>query len=204
MGHPTTMTSSFGRALAAALLVLLAAAMPARASSVLPLDLDRIVAGAGVAFQGTVTDAHSERDPQTSWIVTYVTFRVDDALKGSVDGTYTVKQIGGRLASGETYRVDGVPSYTVGQSYVVFLTSPSSIGLSSPVGLSQGQFTIAQTPGGPEVSNGRDFREMTANIPVETLPPNARARMELKAGGRVGSLGLDDFKELVRQRMVGR
>jgi len=176
----------------------------ARASSVLPVDLDGLVHGAGVAFQGTVTDVHSDRDPQTGWIVTYVTFRVDDALKGSVGASYTMKQIGGRLANGETYRVDGVPTYALGHSYVVFLHSPSSLGLSSPVGLSQGKFDVAQTANGAEVSNGRDFREMTANIPLDALPPAARAKMELKSAGKVRSLGLDDFKQLVRQRMVAR
>jgi len=203
MSHTTTTTSFLGRALACAL-CLLAAAMPARATSVLPVDLDHIVSRANVAFQGTVTDVHSDHDPATGWIVTYVTFRVDDALKGPAGSTYTLKQIGGRLPDGETYRVDGVPSYAVGHSYVVFLHSPSPLGLSSPVGLSQGKFDVAQGPSGPEVSNGRDFREMTANIPVETLPPNVRAKIELKAGTKVRSVGLDDFKQLVRQRMVAR
>jgi hypothetical protein len=191
---------------ASAFLVALALACGsiARAASVLPLDLDRIVGDSSVAFQGTVTDVHAERDAQTGWIVTFVTFRVDDALKGPVGTTYTVKQIGGRLPDGESYRVDGVPSYTVGQSYVVFLTSPSSIGLSSPVGLSQGRFSIAPGAAGAEVSNGRDFRELTANIPAETLPPTARARIQRKAGGKVRSLPLDEFKTLVRERMGAR
>lgn len=182
----------------------LVAAVSARASSVLPLDLDRIVGDSTAAFQGTVTGMRSERDPQSGLIVTYVDFRVDDALKGPVGDSYTLKQVGGRLPDGESYRVDGVPSYVVGESYVVFLTSPSSIGLSSPVGLSQGRFRIAPGAAGPEVSNGRDFREMTANIPATILPPVARARIERKAGGKVRSLPLDEFKTLVRERMGAR
>ena len=180
------------------LLLALGLAGRVQAASVLPLDLDRIVGDATVAFQGTVTDTRSERDAQTGWIVTYVAFRVDDALKGPVGSTYTMKQVGGRLADGTTYRVDGVPTFTPGESYVVFLTAPSSLGLSSPIGLFQGKFTI--TPEG-EVGNGRDFREMTANIPASAIPPNALARLQQKAGGEVRSLGLDDFKQLVRQRL---
>jgi len=201
MGQPTTMTRTYVRALCALAILVLAAAIPARATSVLPLGLDRIVGDATVAFQGTVTDMRAEKDPQTGFIVTNVTFRVDDALKGPVGTTYTLKQVGGRLPTGETYRIEGVPAYTVGQSYVVFLTAPSSIGLSSPVGLAQGRFAVANTAGVPEVSNGRDFREMTANIPLDSMPAGARARLLEKAGGPVRALGLDDFKQLVRQRM---
>src|SRR6185437_5040077 len=194
------MTTSFGRALACALF-LIAAAIPAQATSVLPVDLDHMVKSAAVAFQGTVTDVHTERDPQAGdRIVTFVTFQVDDALKGPVGSTYTLKQIGGRLPTGESLRIDGIPSYTVGESYVVFLTGPSSLGLSSPVGLSQGRFRIETTAGGREVSNGRDFRDMTASIPQQALPPGARARFAQTPGAKVRALGLDDFKQLVRQR----
>lgn len=184
----------------------LALALPAlvRATSVLPLGLDRIVHDARVIFQGTVTGVRSERDPETGWIVSYVTFRVDDALKGAVGSTYVVKQIGGRLPDGESYHVDGVPSYVPGRSYVMFLTGPSTVGLSSPIGLSQGKFRIESSANGAEVSNGRDFREMTARIPRGSLPPAVRARIEQKAGGRVPTLALDDFKQLVRQRIAAR
>lgn len=193
--------TALGASLLLGLLLALAPSARVHAASVLPLDLDRIVGDATIAFQGTVTDTHAELDAQSGRIVTYVTFRVEDALKGPVGSTYKMKQVGGRLPSGESYRVDGVPGFTTGESYVVFLTGASSVGLSSPVGLAQGKFTIKPTGGTLEVANGRDFREMTANIPDAAIPPGARARLQQKAGGKVRSLGLDDFKQLVRQRI---
>ena len=58
----------------------LSSALPAFATSVLPLDLGQIIDQAAVAFQGTVVDVRSGRDPQTGMLVTLTTFRVDDVL----------------------------------------------------------------------------------------------------------------------------
>jgi hypothetical protein len=91
--------------------------------------------------------------------VTYTTFAVQDVLKGSAEAVHTIKQVGGRLGD-ENYRIEGVPAFAVGQDYIVFLYGVSGDGFSSPVGLSQGQFLIRASPGGQEIFNGRDFREM--------------------------------------------
>jgi hypothetical protein len=84
-----------------------------------------------------------ERDPQTNLVVTYTTFAVEDVLKGTVPATHTIKQIGGNLAAeGTTLRVEGIPTFVVGQNYVVFLAGVSSAGFSSPIGLGQGRFSV--------------------------------------------------------------
>ena len=153
------------------------AALPAFATSVLPLDLGQVIDQSAVAFQGTVVDNRSGRDPQTGMLVTMTTFRVDDVLKGNVPGTYTVKQIGGEdSTTGMRFKAMGVPTFTVGQSYVVFMAGVSSAGFSSPIGLGQGRFQILDGEAGPEVENGRDFREMTANLPNLELPAQAKAK----------------------------
>jgi hypothetical protein len=168
-------------------------AMPAFATSVLPLDLGQVIDQAAVAFQGTVTDVKSGKDPQTGLLVTLTTFRVDDVLKGDVGATYTVKQVGGEDSSANLrFKAFGVPGYSVGESYVLFFNGVSSAGFTSPVGLQQGRFVIHDN----EVGNGRDFRELTANMDVE-LPVQAA-----KAGADkpMTRMGLDDFKRIVRQR----
>lgn len=176
----------------------LAIALPSHAMTVLPLYLDEIVADAQVAFQGTCTASRTERDPQTGLSVTYVTFDVHDVLKGSVGATHTIKQLGGRTGS-ENYRVEGVPSFSVGQEYVVFLYGVSSAGFSSPVGLSQGKFTVRTTPGGQEISNGRDFKEMLRGYSVQRLPQSTVGKLQ-QAPAELKSLGLEEFKQIVRQQ----
>lgn len=176
------------------------AALPAWPTSVLPLSLDEILANAAVAFSGTCLNNRTEHDNGSGLIVTYTTFRVDDVLKGSAGATYTIKQVGGELPGGAGFKLLGVPKFAVGQDYVVFLAGVSQAGFSSPVGLAQGRFVVQPGASGLEVTNGRDFREMTANIPESALPPGL-AQKTKRAGEPVAHMGLSEFKQLVRNRV---
>lgn len=182
-----------------AFLLALAAVFPAAATSVLPVDLDQLVANSAVTFEGTCTENRTGRDPTTNLVVTYTTFAVHDVLKGDAGATYEIKQIGGAIPGGLTYRVDGVPKFQPGQDYIVFLPGVSAAGFSSPVGLEQGRFVVTPTGNGREVANGRDFRDMTAGIPSAELPPSLQ--QQAKRGGPMRRLDIDEFKQLVRSRV---
>ncbi len=174
----------------------LAAISNAWATTVLPLTLDDIVGNAAVAFEGTCTGNKTERDAKTNLVVTYTTFAVHDVIKGDVGATYTIKQVGGELPNTEVaVRFHGVPKFTQGQDYIVFLPSVSSAGFSSPVGLSQGRFTLKDGT----ASNGRDFRDMTDNIPETELSPGLAEKIK-HAKGPVAHLGVAELKELARNR----
>ena len=71
------------------------------------------------------------------------TFTVHTAFKGS---------------DGETLVVDQYPrvgaSYTVGERYVLFLTSKSRLGLQNALGFNAGRFAVTHTPSGLVVGNG--------------------------------------------------
>jgi hypothetical protein len=175
----------------------LALAGTAGAASVRPLQLTQIIDDATTAFQGTCVDNRTEREAATGFVVTYTTFAVKDVLKGTVPATYTIKQIGGRMPGGEmSFRVDGVPSFNIGEEYVVLMAGVSSAGFSSPIGLQQGQFTVHKDSAGSKVSNGRDFREMFAGMPAAAMRPTTKALAE--GGKPVKSLDLEEFKQVVR------
>jgi len=194
--------SKMGKRHFLAFLLALAAAFPAAATSVLPVGLDKMVADASVAFEGTCSGNRTERDPATNLVATYTTFAVHDVLKGQVGATYEIKQIGGSIPGGLTYKVDGVPRFREGQDYIVFLPGVSAAGFSSPVGLEQGRFVVTPTTNGREVANGRDFRDLTAGIPAGDLPPSLQ--QQAKRGGAMRRLDIDEFKQLVRSRAAGR
>ncbi len=181
-------------------LLTLTCTLPAWALSVLPLYLDQIIDTAAVAFQGNCIDNRVERDVQTGLIVTYTSFQVEDVLKGQVGASHTIKQVGGRLAGDAAMvnEIEGVPRFAPGQRYVVFLNGVSAAGFSSPVGLGQGRFNVLPDAAGAQITNGRDFRQMTANMTEVPLPQSVQSKLA-QPSFRVEQLGLDEFKQMVRQ-----
>jgi hypothetical protein len=92
----------------------LALALPAQATSVLPLSLDEIIDTAAVAFQGTCTGNRTERETQTNLVVTCTAFAVKDVLKGTVQATHVIRQIGSVPGEAMRFNIRGVPKFTVG------------------------------------------------------------------------------------------
>lgn len=186
-----------------ATIMLCLAAFCAQAASVLPLYLDEMIDTSTTAFEGRVTANRTVRDPATKLVVTYTTFEVVDVLKGSVTATHEIKQIGGSLP-GENleYRVQGVPTFNVGESYVVFLAGVSAAGFSSPIGLAQGRFGVQEHASGRRVANGRDFKDMTSRITAR-LPAAAKARMQQESEP-VREMDIEEFKRTVRAHLESK
>ncbi len=183
---------------AGALCYALMLAAPAHATTVLPLHLDQVIDYSTTAFEGTVTDNHSARDPVTRDIVTYTTFTVSDVLKGSVPSTYTIKQIGGELPEENVrFQAFGIPKFKVGQEYVVFMTGVSAQGFSSPMGLGLGRYTVTKdATGSKHVGNGGDLRASMSRMAAH-LPAQSKALAAAQAGP-VRQMDLDTFKQMVR------
>ncbi|HEX4942715.1 MAG TPA: hypothetical protein VFV55_00075, partial [Usitatibacteraceae bacterium] len=155
----------------ASFLVAVAAAWHSGAATVLPVSLDHLADNSAVIFEGTCVGNRTERDEGTGLVVTYTTFSVRDVIKGDAASVHEIKQVGGQMpGDGLKFRVDGVPTFAVGESYVVFLAGVSKAGFSSPIGLAQGRFVVSHEEAGKTVSNGRDFREMTTGMPDALLP----------------------------------
>src|SRR5437868_1006878 len=87
-------------------LTCLAALHDSQATTVIPPTFDELVAQAEVIFQGEVTDVQSQwvGEGAQRHIVSYVTFKVEDALKGSPGQNYTMRMLGGTV-DGETMGV---------------------------------------------------------------------------------------------------
>jgi hypothetical protein len=186
--------------IAAAISCALFVAAPAHATSVLPLYLDEVIDQSTTAFQGTVTDNHSGRDPVTHDIVTYTTFTVSDVLKGSVPATYTIKQIGGAVPAEKLeFRVPGVPKFAVGREYIVFMAGVSAEGFSSPIGLAQGRYAVRQDAKGKHVGNGGDFRDSASRMGAQ-MPSQSKALIAAQ-GGPVREMDVDAFKQMVRNHL---
>lgn len=148
------------------------------AATVLPLNLQSLHQQSETVFLAETLANRVEKDASTGLIVTLTTFKVIEVFKGTVPNKHTIKQIGGQLSNEPVgFKVPGVPSFRQGEKYVVFLPKASKIGFSSPVGLSQGQFTLSKVGDVEMVSNGRDFGELMEGMPAEVIPDNVKAVM---------------------------
>jgi hypothetical protein len=182
-------------ALVAAWLTLIAAPA-AKATSVLPLDLDAMV-GAAQHIVHVRCLGNDVRADAAVRAVTVTTFVVLDRAKGIGGPIFTVRQAGGEL---DGIVVDyHVPKFRAGDEYVLLLPAPSRLGLASPVGLAQGVFGVAQGPAGKDVGNGHDFAELLPHDDPAQLPPGIAARLQRDRAERL-QVDLGDFMMLLRAK----
>ena len=164
----------------------------ASASSVLPLDLHQLSTRASLIFYGEVISNNVKKDEQSGYIATFTEFKIIDLVKGNTGSTHTIKQLGGHLASaGATLRIQGVPEFETGKTYVVFLPEKSSLGFSSPLGLHQGSFSVSTINGEKVVNVGYQPAEQPAQNSSIQVPLAVRVDKPSQAR-------LDDFINTVR------
>jgi len=138
------------------------------ALSLRTLSFEELVDIASVVIHGVCIERHVETDAATQRVVTVSTFEVIDVLKGNVGARYTIRQIdlnSSPVKLGENASNDsadrrnnsghGQPRFEVSGEYVAFLTQPSALGFSSPVGFSQGRLDVTLDVGTKHVGNGR-------------------------------------------------
>ena len=180
-------------------LILLLCSLQAAATSVLPVSLQRMAATAEIIFHGTAIGNEVRLDPTSGRVATFTTFEIIETIKGKVAATHTIKQIGGQLpGSNVRLVIHGVPKFTAGQEYVVFLPKASSLGFASPIGLSQGKFDIRKLNGESLVSNGRVPGAQMKTTPQQALP-NVPSAVDIgQTPDQPGNVHLADFLQTVR------
>ncbi|MGA8503536.1 MAG: hypothetical protein WB683_18430 [Candidatus Sulfotelmatobacter sp.] len=96
----------------------------------------QLVRSAGIIFSGRVVFiGHAASPLRPNPACTIVTFQVENAIRGtSRDRNLTIHEWAGLWTSGERYRV--------GERVLLFLYSPSKLGLTSPVAGALGKFTM--------------------------------------------------------------
>ena len=124
----------------------------ANALTVKPLNLEQLTRLAPRIVQVTCEEKQVEFDEYESGrMVAYYTFKVDDWIKGGGSNRLTIKQLAqGTDTSGPVAaRVYfGLPEYTVGESYLLFLAADSgNTGLTAPLGIHQGIFPMEKRDG---------------------------------------------------------
>jgi hypothetical protein len=149
--------------LSLATLFIFACGNSVQATTVIPPTFDELVSRAEFIFQGLVTDTRSQwiGEGAQRRIVTYVTFRVDDAIKGSPGPSYTIRMLGGTV-DGRTMEVTDAPKFQKGDRDILFVEHNGQQFIPL-VGIMHGRFRIEREQDGREIvatNSGEPLRDV--------------------------------------------
>jgi hypothetical protein len=156
---------------------LLAGAASLSATTVIPPTFDQLVGQAELIFHGTVTKVTSAwvGEGAERHIVSYITFKVKDSLKGAAGDTYTLRTFGGTVDE-ETMVIGDAPKFAVGDDDIVFVENNGKQ-VVPLVGLMHGQFHVRKDDSGKEIVTTnedeplRDVAELGRGTGASTAPP---------------------------------
>ena len=137
--------------LLASLAAFVVASSSLRATTVIPPSFDELVSRAELIFQGSVTDVRSQwiGEGAQRRIVTYVTFSVADAIKGSPGASYTIRMLGGTV-DGQTMEVSDSPKFKKGDRDFLFVENNGKQFIPL-VGIMHGRFRVEREQNGREI-----------------------------------------------------
>jgi hypothetical protein len=158
------------------------------ATSVKHFDLAKMTSSAGRVFRGTVTDvrAGTVKVGGGELATTIYRIRVTETFKGEFatfkDVTYAdVEMVGDIKARSGAANVKhfsifrDIPRLERNKDYLLFLTTESSVALSSPVGLAQGAFEIDTSIPSEPTANGLNNAGLAADLDRGAVPYSAIA-----------------------------
>ncbi len=92
------------------------------ATTVIPPTFEQLVQQAEFIFQGTVTNTQSVwvGEGAQRHIETYVTFQVEDNVKGQAGSSYTIEMLGGTVGD-ETLEIVDTPKFKAGDRDILFV-----------------------------------------------------------------------------------
>jgi len=122
----------------------------ALATTVIPPSFDELVSRAEMIFQGSVTDVRSEWTGEGAQrhIMSYVTLKVEDAIKGNPGSTVTLRMLGGTVG-GETMAVSDAPKFRVGDRDILFVEN-NGTQFVPLVGIMHGRFRVKKDTTGQD------------------------------------------------------
>lgn len=182
-----------GRVGALAFLAGVLAASSAVATQVVRLDTPALVRGSSDIVVGEVTGTVSRWNASHTRILTDVTVRVEESLKGSGASTLTLTQLGGDL-DGLHLEIEGSPAFRSGERSVFFVWRDRQ-GRAQVNGLAQGKFDIVR-----DAASGRAL--VRRQLGGMTLLDPRTARTQRAAAAVEGAMPLDDFKAEIRRAMA--
>ena len=140
---------------------------PLAVHSPLPISsLRRLIRSSGYIFDGTVLSVEREAESDSGSLgAVQITFRVEQAIRGVRNGqVLNIREWAGLWNSGERYRS--------GERLLLFLYTPSKLGLTSPVGGPLGRFAV--DTGGNAIFDNARVAALSLGQTGPNEPPSSR------------------------------
>jgi hypothetical protein len=177
-------------------------APPAHATRMVHRNADELVRLADRIFVGRCVS--SERVAVESGLdFQQYEFAVEDGIVGPNTGALVRFR---QLAPPEGGIAVGMPSYQVGERYLLFLVADGPLGLTSPVGLGQGAFRLFETDRGPLLANVFGNESLFRGMGLDIRPGGriGLTAVASDAGRARGALRAQELLPLVRDLAARR
>ena len=173
------------RVLSVGLLLAMAAALPAAASTFLAMSQKDLLQQSQAVVQGQVLKVSSFWNATGQIIVTEAMVRVEETIAGEAPAVIVLRTFGGTV-DGYTVEAFGFPTFRINERLLLFV-GPEKDGVQSVVGYQQGQFRILRNRAGqelavPAVDGGSTLLSphggvtpSTLAVPLATLKDGIRA-----------------------------
>lgn len=169
--------------------VLMVLSLPARATTILSMEIDSLANDAEFIFEGRVVDRQALLDSATGIIYTYVTFSVDDIVKGEYGGDLLELKFTGGEYNGQIVQVSGLRIPQLGEEGIYFLESISQDLINPILGWSQGHFIVVEE-NGERVVNTADKTPVTAIQSMANVPAAIKKPLDLIEGNSDSAAGV--------------
>jgi len=167
-----------------------------QATTVIPPTFEQLVDQADTIFQGTVTSVRSvwSGEGAQRHIESYVTFQIEDSLKGTPGQAYTIQILGGTVDD-ETMEVTDSPKFVVGDRDILFVEHNGEQFVPL-VGINHGRFHIKQNP-----ETGREIITNGEDAPVRDVKKFGREEESVTSAEAISPA---EFKSTIKQRLATR
>lgn len=205
------------RQLAVVLLLLACTPRALHATTVLHIDVDFLLNKAALIIEGEVISSEARWNTGKSHITTFITFQVNDTIKGDPGGTNITLGFAGGTVDDMTMQVSGMTYPAVGDKGIYFFEEPSQSLVNPLLGWGQGHFRIKSDSSGKQrvlTENnapvmGLDDDTASSSTRTSTIPGEPLSRgvaKGVRAGKRNDARGSamdkNEFKDSLKAKLA--
>jgi hypothetical protein len=167
-----------------------------KATTVIPPTFEQLVKQADFIFQGTVTDSRSvwEGEGGQRHIETYISFKVEDSVKGDAGSSFTIRMLGGTVGD-ETMEVTDAPKFKVGDRDILFVEHNFDQFVPL-VGIGHGRFHVQR-----DEQTGRDVIVNAEGEAVRDLTQLGRNEDAAATADVTEAISPDELKSAVHKQL---